>query len=114
MVVSGHSQLNQTNHFQIWNLIELNQILQEIELGKYGINSTLFEIVFWNCSIIAHFHFLQNLVEFKWIQKLKVVHLFKLQMTRDKHVWWWYFKNQRNANLLKVRLLHLIKSSNLA
>ena len=46
MVVSGHSQLNQTNHFQIWNLIELNQILQEIELGKYGINSTLFEIVF--------------------------------------------------------------------
>jgi hypothetical protein len=38
MVVSGHLQLNQTHYFQILKSLELNQILQEFELGKYGTN----------------------------------------------------------------------------
>ena len=38
MVVSGLLQLNQTNHFQFLKPLELNQILQEFELGKYGTN----------------------------------------------------------------------------
>jgi hypothetical protein len=55
MVVSGHLQLNQTNHFQFLQPFEFNQILQVFELGKYGTNQTLFEIVF-GLTLPAPFH----------------------------------------------------------
>jgi hypothetical protein len=82
--------------------------------GGLVLARTLFKIVFLNCSIIVQLNFLQILVEFISIQKLKVVGLVELKMTRDNHVWWWNFKNQRIANLDKVRLFHIIKSSNFA
>ncbi len=55
-----------------------------------------------------------NLVELKWFQKLKVVGLVELQVTRDKHGWWWNFKIQRIAKFDKVRLLPITKSLNFA
>ena len=55
-----------------------------------------------------------NLVELKWFQKLKVVGLVELQVTRDKHGWWWNFKIQRIAKFDKVRLLLILKSLNFA
>jgi hypothetical protein len=50
------------------------------------------------------------LVEFIRIQKLKVVGLVELQMTRDNHIWWWNFKNQRNAKRHSEIVAHNKKS----
>jgi hypothetical protein len=47
MFVSGHLQLNQTNHFKILEPFELNQIWQSFANCNYGANQTLFKIVFW-------------------------------------------------------------------